>query len=200
MGINDGWQSAVQTEHAVPIYESIWGDCEVIENDTLGETEKSARILDYGDVDKIVRIGGKQIHMAQRFRKPFYKQQSDQPQDPDFTLRYSRPDSDHAVEYERLMNAVGDDCAAYPRRYSFGRVHEQHDRGLYELYILDTDRLVKAIQSGEITESGPIPTQEGQTFMAYKMDEIRQNGIVVESWEQRERPDDPEKITAWVSA
>ena len=197
MGVNGGWQATVQRQFAVPIYQKFWSNCEVIENDSLGETEKTAKILDFGDVDKIIRIGGKQIHMAQRFRKPFCKRDSNEKQDPDFTLRYSRPQSPHTIEYQRLMDAVDDESAAYPRRYSFGRVHEDHSRGLYELYILDTDRLVEAIKSGELDEHGPIPNSEGQTFMAYNMEEIRRSGIVVNSWSKTTRPDEPHKITAW---
>jgi len=67
----DGWQADVQTDFAVGLYNDIWNDCQVIENDSHGDDEYVARMLDYGDVDKIIRINRlDSIHMAQRFRKP----------------------------------------------------------------------------------------------------------------------------------
>lgn len=179
MGINDGWQSYVQENHAIPIYQEFWEDCTVIENDSNGADEQSARILDFGDVDKIIKIGGKQIHMAQRFRKPWGPNES---RDPDFTLRYSRPTSTRQIEYERLMNAHGDGAAAYPRRYSFGRVHPDHRDGLYELYIFNTDTLIDAIKSGQLHEKGPIRVGEGQEMMAYDLNDIRRVGAIEKEW------------------
>jgi len=197
MGINDGWQAEVQTKFAVPIYESMWSDCEVVENDTLGAEERTAKILDFGDVDKIIRIGSQQIHMAQRFRKPYSPRGEDRSYDADFTLRYSRPSSQHVVEYARLMKAHDNGASAYPRRYSFGRVHEDHSRGLYELYILDVDALIEAIKRDKIGEKGPIPNSEGQKFLAYDMTELKEQSIIVDRWSKRSKPDDPEKITSW---
>lgn len=200
MGINDGWQADVQADEAVGIYRQFWDECEVIENDTLGKSEHVAKILDFGDVDKIIKIGGQQIHMAQRFRKPYFDKYTQEWEDPDFTIRYSRPKSDHTIEYERLMNAHEMGSAAYPKRYSFGRVHNDHNRGLYELYILDTDRLIDAIKSGALTESGPFQTDEGQEFMAYDLREMRSLDIVVKEWFEQIRPDNPADITAWGEA
>lgn len=202
MGINDGWQSTVQSEYAVSVYRDFWEECTVVENDSLGAEEHVAKILDFGDVDKIIRIGGKQIHMAQRFRKPYWSKYHDKWVDPDFTLRYSRPTSEHTIEYERLMNAYDSASAAYPRRYSFGRVYNDHERGLYELYILDTDRLIKAIKENDITEDGPITTNEGQKFMAYDLDELESQNIVVKKWTdssepESSRPEKPHDITSW---
>lgn len=200
MAINDGWAPDVQSDHAVGLYKKFWDECEVVENDSLGEEEHVAQILDYGDVDKIIRIGGKQIHMAQRFRKPFWSDNKGEWEDPDFTLRFSRPKSDNTIEYERLMNAYNSPSAAYPRRYSFGRVYNDHERGLYELYILDTDRLIKNIRSGSIREIGPIENYEGQEFMAYKLPHLRQSGIIVKEWNHQPRPDNPTDITEWVKS
>lgn len=186
-----GWQEQVQKESALPIYKELWDGCVVVENDSLGETEKAARILDFGDVDKIIRISGLQIHMAQRFRKPYFSNYNDEWVDPDFTLRYSRPTTDNTIEYERLMEAASNGAVAYPKRYSFGRVHNDHEKGLYELYILDVDELIEQIQSGSVEEDGPIKTNEGQEFMAYDIDELIASGIVVKSWSENEttKPD-----------
>lgn len=200
MAINDGWAPDVQSDYAVGLYKKFWDECEVVENDSLGEEEHVAQILDYGDVDKIIRIGGKQIHMAQRFRKPFWSDNKGEWKDPDFTLRFSRPKSDNTIEYERLMNAYNSPSAAYPRRYSFGRVYNDHERGLYELYILDTDRLIKNIRSGSIREIGPIENYQGQEFMAYKLPQLRQSGIIVKEWNHQPRPDNPTDITEWVKS
>lgn len=200
MAINDGWAPDVQSDYAVGLYKKFWDECEVVENDSLGEEEHVAQILDYGDVDKIIRIGGKQIHMAQRFRKPFWSDNKGEWIDPDFTLRFSRPKSDNTIEYERLMDAYNSPSAAYPRRYSFGRVYNDHERGLYELYILDTDRLIKNIRSGSIREIGPIENYQGQEFMAYKLPQLRQSGIIVKEWSHQPRPDDPTDITEWAKS
>jgi len=186
-----GWQEEVQKESALPIYETLWDGCDVVENDSLGETEKTARILDYGDVDKIIRISGLQIHMAQRFRKPYFSNYNDEWVDPDFTLRYSRPTSDNTIEYERLMEAAKSGAVAYPKRYSFGRVHNDHKKGLYELYILDVDILIDAIQNNQIDETGPIKTNEGQEFMAYDIDELDNSDIVVQSWREDSKEQNP---------
>jgi len=199
MGINDGWQATVQSSYAIDIYESIWGGCEVIENDSLGQTETTAKILDFGDVDKIIKIKGTQIHMAQRFRKPYAGGV-----DPDFTLRYSRPISSHEIEYSRLMSAYTNDAAAYPKRYSFGRVYNDHTKGLYELYIIDTDSLIEGINSGQIDEEGPIPTGEGQKFTAYDIEDIKNAGAIVKEWNDNDgvveietKPENPHDITNW---
>lgn len=187
----------MQTNFAIDIYKQMWPNCEVIENDSLGKSERTARILDFGDVDKIILLPGEQRHMAQRFRKP-YKDGID----PDFTLRYSRPYSDNVIEYERLMNAVESDSAAYPRRYSFGRVYQDHTKGIYELYILNTELLIKGIKSDEIKEKGPIPVNEGQEMMAYSIKDIQNYGAVEQEWFENEtakseRPDNPSQITNW---
>lgn len=201
MPISDGWQMDVQTEFALQIYKQFWPDCEVVENDALGADEEVAQILDFGDVDKIIRMPGKQIHMAQRFRKPYFSKRRDEWVDPDFTLRYSRPVSDNVIEYQRLMDAYETGAAAYPRRYSFGRVYNDAERGLYELYILDTDRLIEAIKTDRIEENGPITNREGQDFVAYDVDEIVDAGIVVKSWKEQStpQPDDPSDIREWCS-
>lgn len=199
MGISDGWQMDVQTEDALPIYREFWPECEVVENDSIGQQEQVAKILDFGDVDKIIRLPGQQIHMAQRFRKPYYDHGSGEWVHPDFTLRYSRPTSDNIIEYERLMEAHETAAAAYPRRYSFGRVHTNANRGLYELYILDTDVLIDAIKSGGVNEHGPIETDEGQEFMAYKINAIDEVGAVIHQWrtdESKETEDIPDGLTA----
>lgn len=202
MGINDGWQSTVQSKFAIDIYEQFWDGCEVIENDSLGETERTARILDFGDVDKIIKIKGTQIHLAQRFRKPYWN--GSKWANPDFTLRYSRPISDNEIEYTRLMNAYENGAAAYPKRYSFGRVHNDHEKGLYELYIINTDSLIESIKSESIEEKGPISTNEGQKFTAYSIDEIKRNGCIVKEWNEesgivsdQEQPNNPHDITNW---
>lgn len=194
-----GWQTDVQPEFAVPIYHQIWEQCEVIENDSRGaDGEKVARLLDYGDVDKIIRVGAEQVFMAQRFRKPYWDSQREEWREPDMTLRYSRPNSDRTIEYERLMSHVGSDRAMYPSRYAFGRVNNDHTEGIYELYILDTDRLINAIRDGDISEKGPIPTAEGQEFMSYSVDEIETAGAVEHSWtKDAEVPDNPGSILSW---
>lgn len=189
MSIIDGWQVDIQTDFAVGLYQEIWNKCEVIENDTLGEEERTAQILDYGDVDKIIRIGDyQQVHMAQRFRKPYYDSSTGAWQDPDFTLRYSRPTSDKPVEYERLMKAHDSGAAAYPRRYSFGRAYNDADRGLYELYIIDVDLLIEGITSGEIPLHQERTTDEGQVFRAYELGDIVAHGAVVEKMRLGDNP------------
>lgn len=185
MGINDGWQADVQTEYAIPIYKQFWDGCEVIENDANGETEETALILDFGDVDKIIRIACKNILLAQRFRKPYWDGEDGMWKDPDFSLRYSRPTSDNIIEYERLMRNYEDPAAFYPRRYSFGRVYNDHNHGLYELYILDTKRIIETIKAGTLPEDGPIPTNEGQEMMTYAIDDLRDAGAILKEWHDR---------------
>lgn len=198
MGINDGWAMDVQEKFAVDLYEQFWDGCDVVEADSLGAEESVAQILDYGDVDKIIWMPGQQIHMAQRFRKPYWDSRRSEWADPDFTLRYSRPTSDHRIEYDRLMAAADDEAAAYPKRYAFGRVYNDHTKGLYELYIIDTDRLIDGINAGTIPERGPITTEEGQTFKAYDIEDIEAAGGVVKHWHRHPTtPDEKEDITAW---
>lgn len=187
----DEWQAEVQSTFAIPIYKQFWPDCEVHENDTLFNKETTAQILDFGDVDKIIFLPGKQIHLAQRFRKPF-----NGGVDPDFTLRYSRPTSDQTIEYERLFNAYETPGASYPRRYSFGRVYPDHTKGLYELHIIDTDVIIEGIQNGELDENGPIPVSGGQEMMAYDLDEIRGLGAIVRSWYD-EQEHKQESLSSW---
>jgi len=176
-----GWQSTVQTDFALDIYKELWPGCQIHENDTYGQTEKTAKILDFGDVDKIIRISGIQKQMAQRFRKPYNGGNH-----PDFTLRYSRPSSDNVVEHERLMTAHAREGASYPRRYAFGRVYDDHSKGIYQMYILDVDELIEGIKSGVIEEDGPIKNDEGQEMMAYKLGDIRGVGAVVKQWSRQD--------------
>lgn len=183
----------MQTDFAVDIYRTFW-DCEVVENDSYGANgERVAQLLDFGDVDKIIRIGTEQVFMAQRFRKPYWN--GEEWAEPDMTLRYSRPCSDNIVEYERLMKNVGSDRTMYPSRYALGRVYNNHEDGIYELYILDTESFVNAIREGRITEYGPIKTDEGQEFMSYDINEIEGVGAVVKKWPNR--PENPSDITSW---
>lgn len=210
MSLVDGWQADIQTDFAVGLYEQIWDNCDVIENDAHGKDEYVAQLLDYGDVDKIIRIGqSEQIHMAQRFRKPYYSKRDGIWKDPDFTLRYDRPTTNNVVEYERLMSAHGSASSAYPRRYAFGRVYNDATRGLYELYIIDVDTLISGIKSGEIPRADEQTTGEGQVFYAYSLGDITDAGAVVRSRKLGESPnpdcekytlpsgpDDPENITA----
>jgi len=111
------------------------------------------------------------------------------------TLRYSRPTSSNVLEHERLMENVGKNRAMYPRRYAIGRVHNDHTEGIYELYVLDTERFIHGIESGDIPEIGPIPTEEGQKFMSYPIEKIQQYGAVVHEWPGQ--PDNPEDIRSW---
>jgi hypothetical protein len=180
MGISEGWQMDVQQRFAVDIYKEMWDGCRVHENDAYAKGEETAQLLDFGDVDKIIiHPDSRQVHMAQRFRKPYGRNN----QDPDFTLRYSRPCSDEIIEYERLMTAYESEQASYPSRYSFGRVNNDHTQGLYELFIFDTDSLIEGIKSGEITENGPRKTYEGQEFMWYDTAEIEEYGAVSKYWQ-----------------
>jgi len=211
MSIVDGWQATIQTEFAIGVYEDIWSDCEVVENDLHGKDEHVAQILDFGDVDKIIRVGlAKQIHMAQRFRKPYYSKRDGVWKEPDFTLRYDRPASDKPVEYQRLMAAYDSGTSAYPRRYAFGRVYNDAERGLYELYIIDVDALIEGIKSGAIPRADERTTDEGQVFYAYSLGDITENGTVThsrklgpspnphcEKYTLAGRPNDPEDITNW---
>jgi hypothetical protein len=179
MGISDGWQMDVQEEFAVDIYEQMWDGCRVHENDAYAKDENTAELLDFGDVDKIIlHEDSRQVHMAQRFRKPYGRNN----QDPDFTLRYSRPTSDETIEYERLMTAYDANHANYPSRYAFGRVFSDHNAGIYELYIINTDQLIQGIKHGGIREYGPRETHEGQEFMWYRVDDIKEYGAVSEYW------------------
>lgn len=176
----DGWQADVQTDFAVGLYNDIWDDCQVIENDSYGDDEYVARMLDYGDVDKIIRINQlDSIHMAQRFRKPYYCKSDGIWKDPDFTLRYDRPTSDKPVEYQRLMSAHGSASSAYPRRYAFARVYNDATRGPYEMYILDVDALIAGIKSGDVPRSDERTTNEGQVFCAYSLRDIADAGAIV---------------------
>jgi len=181
MGLSDGWQMKVQQRFAVDIYKQIWRGCRVHETDARASEEGTARLLDFGDVDKIIiHEDSRQVHMAQRFRKPYGYDKID----PDFTLRYSRPYSDETIEYERLMTAHDSGDASYPSRYAFGRVRSDHSEGIYVLYIIDTDRLIDGIKKGNIRERGPKKVRkEGQEFMWYDIDDIRAYGAVCEYWE-----------------
>jgi len=201
MGVSDGWQMEVQQNFAIDAYKEIWDGCRVHETDARCDDEETARLLDFGDVDKIIiHNDARQVHMAQRFRKPY----GDGGNDPDFTLRYSRPRSTEVIEYERLMNAHESECASYPSRYSFGRVFEDHNKGIYELFIIDTDRFIRAVKDGRITEDGPIKNGEGQEFMSYDVQDIRACGAVRHEWtpesvrgDDGRRPDRAHDITAW---
>jgi hypothetical protein len=189
VGISEGWQMDVQQRFAVDIYEEMWDGCRVHENDAHAEDEDTAELLDFGDVDKIIiHPDSRQVHMAQRFRKPFGRDN----QDPDFTLRYSRPCSNETIEYERLMTAYEAEHANYPSRYAFGRVKNDHTEGLYELFIFNTSDLIQGIKSGEITENGPRKTHEGQEFMWYDTDEIESYGAVSKYWEATPQPQPPQ--------
>lgn len=206
-----GWQENVQEEFAIGIYEDLWPNCTVEENDSAGKDEQMAKIFDYGGVDKVIRISGLQIHMAQRFRKPFSPRNSEKYFEPDFTLRYSRPRSNKTIEHERLMNAHENGAASYPRRYSFGRVFRKKGEGLYpergvkiyELYIINTDKFIKAIKDDRLKERGPYETKEGQKMMAYDIDGIRNVDAIEKTWYENTNskdttmPDNPEKITSW---
>jgi len=203
----DGWQSEVQQRFAVDIYHTLWDNCTVIENDSHGSNgEFVAQMLDFGDVDKIVQVGTEQVFMAQRFRKPYFSHAKNKWCEPDFTLRYSRPYSDEVIEYERLMNNVGSERSMYPSRYAFGRVHNDHDKGIYEMYIFNTDELINSIKTGKVPENGPRETKEGQEFMWYRLDDILSlaDEIVAHSWdksmlEKSERPENPQDITQWAN-
>jgi len=181
MALSDGWPMEVQQRFAVDIYKQMWQGCRVHETDARASEEGTARLLDFGDVDKIIiHEDSRQVHMAQRFRKPYGSNEVD----PDFTLRYSRPYSDEVIEYERLMNAHASGDASYPSRYAFGRVHPDHTDGIYELYIIDTDRLIDGIKQGDIRENGPKEVwSEGQEFMWYDVNDIKAYGAVSEYWE-----------------
>jgi hypothetical protein len=186
MGLSDGWPMEVQQRFAVDIYKQMWRGCRVHETDARTSEEDTARLLDFGDVDKIIiHEDSRQVHMAQRFRKPYGSDRID----PDFTLRYSRPCSDEVIEYERLMTAHASGDASYPSRYAFGRVHSDYTYGIYELYIIDTDRFIDGIKQGHIRERGPKKVvKEGQEFMWYDVDDIRAYGAVCKHWESD--PDD----------
>lgn len=187
MGLSDGWQMKVQQNFAVSIYQNMWSGCRVHENDAHAEDGNTAELLDFGDVDKIiVHEDSRQMHMAQRFRKPYGPDGNE----PDFTLRYDRPYSDKIIEYERLMTAYESECANYPSRYAFGRVHRDHSLGIYELFIIATDKLIEGIKNGLITENGPRVTGEGQEFMWYDLEQIKRYDAVCKHWTSNKHSSD----------
>lgn len=208
-----GFSLEMQERFALDIYEQGWDGCEVIQNDKKAKDEEIAQLLDFGDVDKIIKPNTDEtnIAVAQRFRR------NRDPQPTDFTLRCFRKGREDGVEYQRLMDAYHRDDAIYPKRYAFGVGEDNpRDNGFRVFCVLETDVVIEAIQSGELTENGPIKNYDeygnwdGTKFYVYPIHEVYEVGAPLWEWtpqegikyfdsnsSQQSRPSRPHKITSW---
>lgn len=156
------WALNIQKKFAIPIYNSIWPNGEIIENDN--QSHELAKKLDIGGVDKVISLNtGNTIHIAQRFRRP--------PRE-DFSLRYKR--DTYKAEFFKLQDAI-ESFANYPKLYAFGVVRDD-ENGFKRFTLYDTKRLVLGIRDDEIEFSGPYDNWDGITSGIYiKQDNIPSN-------------------------
>jgi len=213
MGFDDDHDFSIkmQERHALDIYREAYGGCKIHQNDKKALNEDIARLLDFGDVDKIIEPAnsGSNIFLAQRFRR------NRDPYPTDFTLRCEREGTDEKIEYDRLMDGYNRDDSVYPKRYAFGVCADDPiNNGFRHLSVIDTTRLIKKIISGELPEKGPKKNKDGDgeydgtKFYIYPVHELKPQDLVVWDWrpdtgvtwyrsDVKKRPSKPHKITSW---
>lgn len=179
MSFTEKWQSQFQPI-IDDLYVDYWGEGCDIHHIDQENSEQISLVLDYFGIDKMVEFDGMLFFIAQRIRQSY----GSRALVPDFTLRYSRPNSDNEVEYQKLMKSTSSDFSVYPGIYSFGCMYQDESRGFYEFYLFDIDEVIELIKSENIHEKGPIETSEGQKMLAYDPMELKKRGACIYFWSE----------------
>lgn len=156
------------TEHCIYSFESCFdGEYDV------GDAERSLQLLDFAGLDRLVDVNGNRIvPIAQRYR----------PVDGghDFSFRVTNGKGKDA-EYDKCLNAFRNG-GFYPSVYAFG-IADADESSFVEFHLLDTRRLLMAIETGELQGDGPYDSPDGQTkALYYSIEDLREAGCILNSW------------------
>lgn len=193
------WSIEMQELHAIPLYESHFDIEEIIEVDKEGDAHRALKLMDFSGLDKIIEVEqGHQIHIAQRFRRPYYDDEQGWTK-PDFSIRLQSYDSG-ASEYDKLL-AAHQGWGNVPKVYGFGRAPYGRQvakaNGFEEFYLIDLHRFLTLHQSGDIELMEKAPNGDGSVGAYFSLDELWSCGCIITSWGAVAPSSDPESITAY---
>lgn len=193
------WSLEMQQRHAIDIYNRYWDLDRVIEVDKAGDDgDETMQVLDYSGIDKIlITETGHQIHIAQRFRQPYYTDQSGWT-DADFSLRFKSYTDNH-VEYQKLIDAYTG-AGTIPSVYGFGRTVQgrqpAREKGFKEFYLIDLGAFIDNHIEGNIQIIDKKPNGDGSVGAYFDLSELRREGCILREYDFT-RPKQPHDITAW---
>ena len=177
----------IQTRYALDIYRKIWDGCKIIEVDKEAMKNPFAKDRDFSGLDKIIKIGRKEIHLSQRFRKPRKDKHTGADLKVDFSFRYKTPGIDGKpceAEYFYFMDVIKHKEEGYwlPSKYAFGvtKGEDLECGGFDEFYIFNLPALLEAIDEGGVTKIGiyynynknGVP--DGSSAIYYRVEDIKE--------------------------
>lgn len=185
MGFRDRLDHSIQMQqqHAIDLYDRYFNTKKIIEIDVLGQSDNDIRALDFSGIDKIVITDdGRNIHIAQRFRREYEKDGAWHT--PDFSLRVDSY-NDTVTEYEKLRKAHNG-IGSMPDVYGFGRMpygrQPALQNGFDEFYLINLTKLATEHFDGTLKAEGPHPNGDGSRGLYFDLDDIRKHGCMVHAW------------------
>lgn len=187
-----GWSLDMQKRHAISIYKNHWDLKRVIEVDELGDAgDAQMQALDYSGIDKIlITTNGYPIHIAQRFRQPYYDEELGWT-DADFSLRVSSYQKDY-VEYQKLLDAHTG-AGSTPSVYGFGRTPQgrqpAREEGFKQFFLIDLPEFLRKHISGEIDVVEQAPNGDGSMGAYFDIDDLRDVGCLIAEFDFTSKTD-----------
>jgi len=178
------WSLDIQERHALEIYHRHWDVDRIIEVDKLGQTDDDMQVLDFSGTDKIVITDdGYPIHIAQRFRQPYYDDETGWT-DADFSLRLQSYNSDH-VEYQKLLDAYTGH-GTIPSVYAFGRTVQGRqpalEHGFKEFYLIDLPVFIRKHLADDIPPIEKAPNGDGSMAYYFNLDCLSTADCIIEKY------------------
>lgn len=173
------WEMEIQTRYALDIYKHIWRGCKIEEVDKEAMENDFAKRRDFSGLDKIIKVNGNEIHLAQRFRKPRKDGGA-----VDFSFRYKTLGLDgnpREAEYFLLLEAYREGYW-YPNKYAFGVTKGENIEcgGFTEFYVFNLSPLLEAIDNGWLTEIGIYPNRgkdgipDGSSGIYFRIENLKE--------------------------
>ncbi len=193
------WSIEMQQRHALDIYRRYWNVEKVEEVDKQGDNgDEAMQRMDFSGIDKILYTeSGYPVHIAQRFRTPYFDDAKGWT-DADFSLRVKSYNDNH-VEYQKLIDAYCN-AGSIPSVYGFGRTVQGRQpalkEGFREFYLIDLQAFLKAHLEGDIQKVAERPNGDGSMGAYFDLDELDHEGCILRAYDFTE-PDRPHDITAW---
>lgn len=179
------WSLDMQEKHALKIYNEHWDLSNIIEVDKLNRGgDEQMQVLDFSGTDKIlITERGFPIHVAQRFRQPYFDNESGWT-DADFSLRVSGYE-DSYVEYQKLLDAHNG-RGTTPSVYGFGQTiqgrEEARQDGFKRFYLIDLPKFLELHSNEKIEPIEKAPNGDGSMGIYFDLADLENSGCIIEQY------------------
>lgn len=176
-----GWSIDMQQDHALGLYRAYWDVDDIIEVDEVGQSVPAMQLLDFSGLDKVIKVGTKHIHIAQRFR--MMRNEGRELTRPDFSLR-EETYSDGPTEYDKLVDNYTSRFGSVPSVYAFGITTYGRrvalEEGFIEFYLIDLNKFLEEHLYGPIEPVEGGPNGDGSKGMYFDIDDLADNGCIID--------------------